>query len=120
MPVDEEDVFLASLYMDEAASRIQALEAELARKTEALERQYPIIQSLGNLLDEYGRTQRDLSKLIGLRARASELVRGKRTLSKDMMELINNEWQIPIEELFATTRFVECRARSALEEKTDV
>ena len=50
-----------------------------------------LVAHMGNT----GRTQGDLAKLFGSRQRASEVLLRKRTLSKDMIYLLNTKWHIP-------------------------
>jgi HTH-type transcriptional regulator/antitoxin HigA len=51
------------------------------------------------VLEEYmlsnGRTQSDLAQLFGSRARASEVLNGKRRLTLDMIGRLSREWRIP-------------------------
>jgi HTH-type transcriptional regulator/antitoxin HigA len=42
-----------------------------------------------------GKTQSDLAHLLGSRARASEILNGKRRLSLDMIGKLSREWRIP-------------------------
>ena len=42
-----------------------------------------------------GRTQRDLSELLGSRSRASEILRRRRNLNLDQIRLLHSRWGIP-------------------------
>lgn len=52
-----------------------------------------------DVLREYmtsvGRTQSDLANLLGSRARASEILNGKRRLTLDMIAKLQRDWRIP-------------------------
>lgn len=50
-------------------------------------------------MEQGGHTQADLAKLLGSRARASEILAGTRTLSKAQIRLLNDEWGIPARSL---------------------
>ena len=46
-------------------------------------------------MENTNRTQGDLGKLFGSRQRASEVLRRRRALSKEMIHLLSSEWHIP-------------------------
>lgn len=50
-------------------------------------------------IDSMGRSQADLARIIGSRARASEILNRKRRLTLDMIRAISAEWKLPIETL---------------------
>lgn len=46
-------------------------------------------------IDELGHTQAELSKLLGSRSRASEILNRQRALTVEMIHLIGEGWKIP-------------------------
>lgn len=50
-------------------------------------------------IDSMGRSQADLARIIGSRARASEVLNRKRRLTLDMIRAISAEWKLPIDTL---------------------
>jgi len=50
-------------------------------------------------IENMGRSQADLARIIGSRARASEILNRKRRLTLDMIRAISAEWKLPIETL---------------------
>ena len=50
-------------------------------------------------MDQLGLTQKDFSKILGSRSRASEILSGKRSLSLSQIRLINKKLGIPVEVL---------------------
>jgi HTH-type transcriptional regulator/antitoxin HigA len=48
-------------------------------------------------ITDLGRSQKDLSEILGSRSRASEILSGKRNLTIDQIKKISREWHIPIE-----------------------
>ncbi|MDB5552879.1 MAG: family transcriptional regulator [Rhizobium sp.] len=52
-------------------------------------------------MENTNRTQGDLGKLFGSRQRASEVLRRRRALSKEMIYLLSSEWHIPADLLVA-------------------
>lgn len=50
-------------------------------------------------MEQAGLTQTDLARLIGSRARASEILSRKRRLTLDMAWKLSQEWRIPAESL---------------------
>jgi HTH-type transcriptional regulator/antitoxin HigA len=52
-------------------------------------------------IDEMGRSQADLARVLGSRARASEILNRRRPLTLDMVRAISAEWSLPIDLLAA-------------------
>jgi HTH-type transcriptional regulator/antitoxin HigA len=50
-------------------------------------------------IESMGHTQTELAELIGGRPRASEVLRGKRNLTLDMIRKISDAWRIPADAL---------------------
>jgi len=77
----------------------------LATLIEAYERvRWPIpeadpVDVIRYRMETPGYTQTDLSRVLGSRARASEVMRGKRPLSLSMIRRLAGSWQIPVEAL---------------------
>jgi HTH-type transcriptional regulator/antitoxin HigA len=77
----------------------------LATLIEAYERvRWPIpeadpVDVIRYRMETRGYTQADLSRVLGSRARASEVMRGKRPLSLSMIRRLAGSWQIPVEAL---------------------
>lgn len=65
-------------------------------QTEALE---PHV-FLNQYLENSGRTKADLTSLIGAQSRASEILSGKRELSKSQIKKIAEAWGLPLAPLF--------------------
>jgi HTH-type transcriptional regulator/antitoxin HigA len=57
------------------------------------------IEVLRFAIENMGRLQTDLARIIGSRARASEILNRKRRLTLDMIRAISVEWKLPIETL---------------------
>jgi HTH-type transcriptional regulator / antitoxin HigA len=57
------------------------------------------IEAVKFRMDQLGLTQRDLARLVGSRSRASEILSGKRTMSRRIIRLLNKELNIPAEVL---------------------
>ena len=53
------------------------------------------VMVLEEYLASHGKSQSDLARLLGSRARASEILSGKRRLSLDMIAKLSREWRIP-------------------------
>ena len=47
------------------------------------------------MMEQNGRTQADLGRLLGSRSRASEIMAGKRWLTLNQIRLVAREWHIP-------------------------
>ena len=47
-------------------------------------------------IDELGRTQADLARILGSRSRASEILSRKRRLTVEMIDTISKAWHIPV------------------------
>jgi HTH-type transcriptional regulator/antitoxin HigA len=56
----------------------------------------PVEHILGHM-ENSGRTQADLARLLGSRSRASEVLSRKRALTVEMIYKLNREWGIPAE-----------------------
>ena len=91
----------------EAADLIEALTAERdglreARDQEDIGPPTPL-GALKFRMEQGGHTQNDLAKLIGNRARASEILSGKRALSKAQIATLADAWGIPARSLLGPT-----------------
>jgi HTH-type transcriptional regulator/antitoxin HigA len=77
----------------------------LATLIEAYERvRWPIAEAdpvdvIRYRMETHGYTQADLAHVLGSRARASEVMRGKRPLSLSMIRRLAGSWEIPVEAL---------------------
>ena len=77
----------------------------LATLIEAYERvRWPIppaepVDVIKYRMETHGYTQADLARVLGSRARASEVMRGKRPLSLSMIRRLAASWEIPVETL---------------------
>jgi len=77
----------------------------LATLIEAYERvRWPIpeahpVDVIRYRMETHGYTQTDLARVLGSRARASEVMRGKRPLSLSMIRRLAGSWEIPVEAL---------------------
>jgi len=77
----------------------------LATLIEAYERvRWPIppaepVDVIKYRMETHGYTQADLACVLGSRARASEVMRGKRPLSLSMIRRLAASWEIPVETL---------------------
>ena len=54
------------------------------------------IELIKYLIDETGRSRRDLASIIGSQSRASEILARKRALTIDMIDKISRAWNIPV------------------------
>ena len=68
------------------------------------ERRYPLtdsdpVDTIKVHMEMTGRTQGDLSGLLGSASRASELLNRKRALTMEMVHLLHKEWKIPADAL---------------------
>jgi HTH-type transcriptional regulator / antitoxin HigA len=52
-------------------------------------------------MDINGYTQTDLASVLGSRQRASDILRGKRSLSLPMIRALHAQWRIPLDSLIA-------------------
>jgi len=50
-------------------------------------------------MEQLGYTQIDLTKVVGLKSRASEILSKKRKLSLDMIRQLHDKWNIPTDVL---------------------
>jgi HTH-type transcriptional regulator/antitoxin HigA len=57
------------------------------------------IEVLHFAIHSMGRSQADLARIVGSRARASEILNRKRRLTLEMIRSISAEWKLPIETL---------------------
>ncbi|MGE0750834.1 MAG: type II toxin-antitoxin system HigA family antitoxin [Variibacter sp.] len=74
----------------------------LIEKYEDNEHDVPVsdpIDVLHFAIDSMGRSQADLARIVGSRARASEILNRKRRLTLDMIRAISAAWKLPIETL---------------------
>jgi HTH-type transcriptional regulator/antitoxin HigA len=67
-------------------------------------RKFPVgfpdpVEAIKFRMDQLGYTQNDLSKVIGLKSRASEILSGKRKLSLEMIRQLHENLKIPTEVL---------------------
>lgn len=67
-------------------------------------RRWPIdppdpVEAIKSRMEQAGYTQADLARVIGSRARASEVLARKRRLTLEMAWRLSTEWQIPAESL---------------------
>ncbi|WP_337187023.1 helix-turn-helix domain-containing protein [Phenylobacterium sp.] len=81
----------------EAGARVEALALLIEHYERA---HYPIpkaspLEVLKFMMEQNGRTQADLGRLIGSRSRASEIMNGKREPTIDQIRLIARAWRIP-------------------------
>lgn len=81
----------------EQGARLQAL-ALLVEEYE--NRVWPIgpatpLEVLKFMMEQNGRTQADLGRLLNSRSRASEILSGKKSLTLDQIRLLSREWRIP-------------------------
>jgi HTH-type transcriptional regulator / antitoxin HigA len=91
----------------------------LATLVEAYERKrWPIskpnpVQALLFRMDQLGLSRRELEPILGTRARVSEVLNGKRSLSLTMIRNLNSKLDIPAEVLIAKTGRVVKKASVA-------
>jgi HTH-type transcriptional regulator/antitoxin HigA len=77
-------------YMDALATLMDRYERE----------RYPIpkaapLEVLRFMMEQAGRSQADLGRLLGSRSRASEILNGRRELTLDQIRLLVRDWKIP-------------------------
>jgi HTH-type transcriptional regulator/antitoxin HigA len=77
-------------YMDALATLVDAYE----RKQHPIPSVAPL-EVIQFMMEQGGRTQKDLAELLGSRSRASELLHGKRELTLDQIRLLAGRWHIP-------------------------
>jgi len=53
------------------------------------------LEVLRFMMEQSGRTQKDLAALLGSRSRASEILNGRRSLTLDQIRLLSARWRIP-------------------------
>ena len=81
----------------EASDKLDAL---VALTTAYEDKHYPIpkaapVEVLKFVMEQSGRSQADLGRLLGSRSRASEILNGRRSLTLDHIRLLAREWRIP-------------------------
>ena len=57
------------------------------------------IEAIKFRMDQLGYNQADLSRVVGLKSRASEILNKKRKLSLDMIRQLHDKWNIPTDVL---------------------
>lgn len=57
------------------------------------------VEVLHFAIESMGRSQADLARIVGSRARASEILNRRRRLTLEMIRAISAEWKLPIEAL---------------------
>jgi HTH-type transcriptional regulator/antitoxin HigA len=89
----------------EPGTREEAFLDVLTTLVEAYEAQHhaipppTAIEALQFRMEQNGYGQSELAKVLGSRSRASEVLRGERELSKEMIQRLHREWAIPLESL---------------------
>ena len=81
----------------EAGDKLDAL---VALTTAYEDKHYAIpkaaaVDVLKFVMEQSGRSQADLGRLLGSRSRASEILNGRRSLTLDQIRLLAREWNIP-------------------------
>jgi HTH-type transcriptional regulator/antitoxin HigA len=81
----------------EEGSRLDALAVLIEHYEET---RWPIpratpVEVIKFMMEQSGRSQTDLSHLLGSRSRASEILNGKRELTLEQIRLLAREWRIP-------------------------
>jgi HTH-type transcriptional regulator / antitoxin HigA len=77
----------------------------LATLVEAYEQKHDAIPEadpidiLGFAIDDMGRSQNELARILGSRSRASEVLNRKRALTVQMIHDISRDWHLPVEAL---------------------
>jgi HTH-type transcriptional regulator/antitoxin HigA len=61
------------------------------------------VEAIRFRMEQTGKKQKDLAKLVGGASRASEIMTGKRGLTPEMMRRLHDEWKIPAESLLGGT-----------------
>lgn len=57
------------------------------------------VEVLKFMMEQQGRTQADLGRLLGSRSRASEILNGRRSLGLEQIRTIARTWRIPVASL---------------------
>jgi len=65
------------------------------------------VDALTYAIEEMGRSQVELAKVLGSRSRASEVLKRKRALTVEMIRAVNEAWGIPTEVLVRPYRTSE-------------
>jgi HTH-type transcriptional regulator/antitoxin HigA len=88
---------------DAPADSAEALELDLlATLVERYEEaRWPVeasspLELLRFAMEQNGHTQSDLAQLLGSRSRASEILRGRRSLTLDQIRWVSKHWHIPV------------------------
>ena len=81
----------------EAGDRLDALVTLVAAYED---RHFPIpkaspVEVLKFAMEQAGRTQADLGRLLGSRSRASEILNGHRDMTLDQIRMVAREWKVP-------------------------
>lgn len=81
----------------EDGDRLDALVALVAAYED---RHFPIpkatpVEVLKFAMEQRGRTQADLGRLLGSRSRASEILNGRRELTLEQIRVVAREWKVP-------------------------
>jgi len=83
--------------LDALATLIDAYESRLVHIPAAKP-----LDVLKYAVTEMGHSQADLGRLLGSRSRASEVLKGHRALTVDMIRAISDAWKIPVQLLVGT------------------
>jgi HTH-type transcriptional regulator / antitoxin HigA len=86
--------------LDVLVDLVEAYEARTFPKIVALDP----VDAISAHMDLTGRTQADLSRLLGSSSRASEVMSRKRGLSIEMIRKLVSEWRMPADVLIAPIR----------------
>lgn len=70
------------------------------------------VEAIKAQMKQLGRTQADLSELIGSRSRATEILKRQRTLSMAMVRKLSASWHIPAEVLIQPYHLADQRKRA--------
>jgi HTH-type transcriptional regulator/antitoxin HigA len=109
IPVSPRAIVIRSLCQDDRPPKKGTAEADrfdvLAMLIEACERvRWPMLEAdpvdvIRYRMETHGYTQAGLARVLGSRACASEIMRGKRPLSLSMIRRLAGSWEIPVEAL---------------------
>ena len=104
---ENDEATSALLELEERADRLSPEERELMELLVVLiqdfeDRHYPMNQSeprlrLLDLMEDRGITQAELSKIIGSRSTASDILCGRRSISKAMAKKLSTGLRVPVE-----------------------
>lgn len=62
-------------------------------------REVDAVELLHFAIEDMGRSQAELARLVGSRGRASEILRRKRPLTLDQIRILSEAWRLPVEVL---------------------